>query len=117
MASPRAWVHEMVDQRAHALFVPFVTWSTNPQYLIPSWRTSGRSAHSGGRRLFGVSWAPLDSEENTFEASATCVPDTANLDLFSVGDLVLEGFQDVRPSKLRGRGMLSVPPQSTGVTC
>lgn len=61
MASPRAWVHEMVDQRAHALFVPFVTWSTNPQYLIPSWRTSGRSAHSGGRRLCGVSRAPLDS--------------------------------------------------------
>lgn len=65
----------------------------------------------------GLRWTQLDSEENTFEASATCVPDTANLDLFSVGDLVLEGFQDVRPSKLRGRGMLSVPPQSTGVTC
>lgn len=55
MASPRAWVHEVVDQRAHASFVPFVTWSTNPQYLIPSWRTSGRSVHSGGRRPCGIS--------------------------------------------------------------
>ena len=48
-ASTRAWVHEMVDQRAHAVFVPFVTWSTNPQYLIPPGRTAGRSASSGDR--------------------------------------------------------------------
>lgn len=70
-----------------------------------------------GEGDFAGSAGPLlDSEENTVKASATHVPDTADLDSFSVGDLVLEGFPAVRPSKLRGRGMLSAPPQSTGVT-
>lgn len=116
MASPRAWVHEVVDQRAHASFVPFVTWSTNPQYLIPSWRTSGRSVHSGGSRLCGISRASARLGREHRQASATRVPRTADLDLSSAGDLVLQGLPAVRPSTLRGRGMLSVPPQSTGVT-
>lgn len=49
------------------------------------------------------------------EVFAAHVPDVADLDLFAVGSLSLEGFVDVRLSEFRGRGLLSAPPQSTRV--
>lgn len=42
-------------------------------------------------------------------------PDAAHPDLLSGGSLSTEGFLDVRPARVSGRGMLSAPPQSTQV--
>lgn len=119
MASARAWVHEMVDQRAHAVFVPFVTWSTNPQYLIPPWRSLRRSATLGkGTVNQGQPGPTRLGRESVGKAFAVSVPNMANLGLFSVGSLSSEGFLDGRPSECRGRSMLSIPPQRTrGISC
>lgn len=93
VASTRVWVHEMVDQRAHALFVPFVTWSTNPQYLISSWRTSGRSGDSGKETINqGQPGSARLGRESVCEVSTIRGPDMANLDLFLVGGPFLGGL-------------------------
>lgn len=99
----------MVDQRAHAIFVPFVTWSTNPQYLLFPWRTSWKSYQLLAKET--ISYALLDLEKRTpiCEAFVT-VLNVAESDLF-FSALSLEGFVHVRSSKLWARGTLMTPSQ------
>lgn len=82
VASTCVWVHEMVDQRAHALFVPFVTWSTNPQYLISSWRTP-EEVPTLGKETINQGWpgSARLGRESVCKASITRGPDMAKLGL------------------------------------
>lgn len=99
------WVHEVVDQRAHAIFVPFVTWSTNPQYLTFPWRTSWKRSQLLGDRDNNPA-APLDLE-TVSSALATHVPDMVVLDTLPMLSLYLGAFLDMEPSKFKKSTMLS----------
>lgn len=104
------WIHEMVDQRAHAVFEPFVTWSTNPQYLIPPGRPSGRSASFGeGDGELGP--AGLCWTRKKERLQDVCCPRASRQTRTCFHEDLLEGFLDGRPSTLREGACRLHPPK------
>lgn len=99
------WVREVVDQRAHAIFVPFVTWSTNPQYLTFPWRTSWKRSQLLGTEAISQLYAVRlgDSILSTCNICA-CY---GSIGWASNAVLYLDPFLDMGPSKFKKRTMLS----------
>lgn len=98
------WVREVVDQRAHAVFVPFVTWSTNPQYLTFPWRTSWKRCQLlGTETIYQLHSARLGATSSAF---ATRVLDMVVLYEISMLFLYLESFLGVGPPKFKTKIML-----------
>lgn len=120
LAAPRAgltcrrgeWLHHVPGYmrwltRAHASFVPFVTWSTNPQYPNPLLRRTPRKKCPlwGGSRLCGIQPGLRQTRKRT--PSSVCHPRAAHcrcLDLSSAGGSCLAGPPSCEAIHTQGEG-------------
>lgn len=117
VASARAWIHEMVDQRAHAVFVPFVTWSTNPQYLIPPLEIFRKKCQLWGRRQeTRASRAQLDWKKEHLQGVRCTCARCDKLELTCSRISFLGGLPRCEATQVRGKGhaVCTTPKYSSG---